>query len=190
MRVCSATGTTTCAGGSTRCGRSRPPPKSSRATRPKSSPSGGPRQAERRSCQDMKQQLFTLVKLLVSIGLLAFLVAKVGLADIISIATSADYRYLVAAIVLWFGSVFFSVWKWQLMLNAQGIAVPFRALLAHYYIGLFFNNFLPMVGQDVVRGYGIARYTERAHEVAVSVLVDRLVGLIAFIVGGAVMSVV
>jgi uncharacterized protein (TIRG00374 family) len=138
----------------------------------------------------MKQHLFTFLKLVVSVGLLAFLVARVGLADIVSIATAADYRFLAAAIILWFGSVFFSVWKWQVMLAAQGIAVPFRALLAHYYIGLFFNNFLPLVGQDVVRGYGIARYTERAHEVAVSVLVDRLVGLIAFIVGGAVMSVV
>jgi glycosyltransferase 2 family protein len=122
--------------------------------------------------------------------LLVFLVVKVGVADIVAIAAGADYRFLVAAILLWFGSVFFSVWKWQVMLEAQGIKVPFGALLSHYYIGLFFNNFLPMVGQDVVRGYGIARYTERSHEVAVSVLVDRLIGLIAFIVGGAVMSIV
>ena len=138
----------------------------------------------------MKQFFFTVIKIVISLGLLVFLFLKVGLDDIAAIAANADYRFLVAAILLWFGSVYFSVWKWRLMLQAQGIAVPFRALLAHYYIGLFFNNFLPMVGQDVVRGYGIARYTERAHEVAVSVLVDRLIGLIAFIVGGAVMSVV
>ena len=138
----------------------------------------------------MKQHLFTVLKIIISAGLLAFLIYKVGPADIAAIAATADYRYLAAAVLLWFGSVYFSVWKWQAMLDAQGITVPFRALLAHYYIGLFFNNFLPMVGQDVVRGYGIARYTERAHEVAVSVLVDRLIGLIAFIVGGAVMSVV
>jgi uncharacterized protein (TIRG00374 family) len=138
----------------------------------------------------VKQHLFTVLKVVISAGLLAFLIYKVGPSDIAAIAATADYRYLAAAIVLWFGSVYFSVWKWQAMLDAQGIAVPFRALLAHYYIGLFFNNFLPMVGQDVVRGYGIARYTERAHEVAISVLVDRLIGLIAFIVGGALMSVV
>jgi glycosyltransferase 2 family protein len=138
----------------------------------------------------LKQHLFTALKIFISAGLLAFLVYKVGPSDIAAIAATADYRYLAVAIVLWFGSVYFSTWKWQAMLDAQGITVPFRPLLAHYYIGLFFNNFLPMVGQDVVRGYGIARYTERAHEVAISVLVDRLIGLVAFIVGGAVMSVV
>src|SRR5512143_1205982 len=138
----------------------------------------------------MRQQLFTVLKVVISLGLLAYLVWRVGLNDIIAIAAATDYRFLVAAIVLWFGSVVISVWKWDVMLKAQGIRVPFRALMAHYYIGLFFNNFLPMVGQDVVRGYGIARYTERAHEVAIAVLVDRLIGLIAFIVGGAVMSIV
>ncbi|MBI5880026.1 MAG: flippase-like domain-containing protein [Chloroflexi bacterium] len=138
----------------------------------------------------MRQHLFTAFKIIISVGLLGFLVWRVGLAELAAIAASTDYRFLLAAIVLWTGSVIFSVWKWDVMLKAQGIQVPFRALMAHYYIGLFFNNFLPMVGQDVVRGYGIARYTERAHEVAISVLVDRLVGLIAFIVGGAAMSVV
>ncbi len=138
----------------------------------------------------MKQNVFTFLKIFISIGLLVFLFWSVGPARIAAIAASADYRFLAAAVILWFGSVVFSVWKWDVMLRAQGIVVPFRALMAHYYIGLFFNNFLPMVGQDVVRGYGIARYTERTHEVAVSVFVDRLIGLLAFIVGGALMSIV
>lgn len=138
----------------------------------------------------MKQSLFTFLKIFISLALLALLFANVGLSRIAAIAAGADYRFLAAAVILWFGSVLFSVWKWDVMLRAQGIVVPFRALMAHYYIGLFFNNFLPMVGQDVVRGYGIARYTERTHEVAVSVLVDRMVGLLAFILGGAFMSLV
>ena len=133
----------------------------------------------------MKNSFFTLFKILVSLSLLCYVIWKAGPAQILNIAAQADYRWLAAAIVLWFGSVYFSVWKWDLMLKAQGIRAPFRALMEHYYIGLFFNNFLPTVGQDVVRGYGLARYTERAAEVAVSVLVDRIVGLLAFIIGGA-----
>ena len=138
----------------------------------------------------MKNSLFTFLKVFISLALLAVLFWNVGLARIAAIAANADYRYLAAAVILWFGSVVFSVWKWDVVLRAQGIVVPFRALMAHYYIGLFFNNFLPMVGQDVVRAYGIARYTERTHEVAISVLVDRMIGLLAFIMGGAVMSIV
>jgi len=53
--------------------------------------------------------------------------------------------------------------------------------LKYTFVGVFFNNFLPAnVGGDVMRGYGLARYTDRAAEAAVSVLVDRIVGLLAF----------
>jgi uncharacterized protein (TIRG00374 family) len=56
------------------------------------------------------------------------------------------------------------------------------SLLSYTFVGVFFNNFLPAnVGGDVMRGYGLARYTDRAAEAAVSVIMDRVVGLIAFI---------
>jgi uncharacterized protein (TIRG00374 family) len=61
--------------------------------------------------------------------------------------------------------------KWYILLQAQGIQVPFRAVLGYTYVGFFFNNFLPAnVGGDVVRGYGLARYTEQGAEAAVSVV--------------------
>jgi hypothetical protein len=49
-------------------------------------------------------------------------------------------------------------------------------------VGLFFGNFLPTnVGGDLVRGYDLARDTSLPAEAAISVLVDRMVGLIAFV---------
>ena len=49
------------------------------------------------------------------------------------------------------------------------------------FVGSFFNNFLPAnVGGDVMRGFGLAQYTERSAEAAVSVIVDRIIGLVAF----------
>jgi uncharacterized protein (TIRG00374 family) len=49
------------------------------------------------------------------------------------------------------------------------------------FVGSFFNNFLPAnVGGDVMRGFGLAQYTARSAEAAVSVVVDRIIGLMAF----------
>lgn len=138
----------------------------------------------------MRNALFAVLKVAISVVLLAALIWNVGPDRVAGIAAEADYRYLAAAILLWFGSVVFSVQKWNVMLHAQGIRLPYRLLLTHYYIGLFFNNFLPIVGQDVVRGYGLARDAAQAHEIAIAVLVDRMVGLLSFIVNGALMSVV
>jgi len=54
-------------------------------------------------------------------------------------------------------------------------------VLGYTFVGYFFNNFLPgNVGGDVMRGYGLARYTERTAEAALSVVVDRIVGLMAW----------
>ena len=71
--------------------------------------------------------------------------------------------------------------KWFILLKAQAIEIPFLELLSYTFVGVFFNNFLPAnVGGDVMRGYGLARYTDRTADAAVSVVVDRFVGLIAF----------
>jgi hypothetical protein len=71
--------------------------------------------------------------------------------------------------------------KWYILLKAQGIPVPLKAVTGYTFVGFFFNNFLPAnVGGDVVRGFGLARYIERGAEAAVSVIVDRVIGLAAF----------
>jgi uncharacterized protein (TIRG00374 family) len=71
------------------------------------------------------------------------------------------------------------------------VRVPFAAVLRFQFIGFFFNNILPAnVGGDVMRGYGLARYTDRTADAAVSVVVDRIVGLTAYMATAAVAAIV
>ena len=43
--------------------------------------------------------------------------------------------------------------KWQVLMRAQGVRVPFGAVLRFIFAGFFFNNFLPAnVGGDVSAG--------------------------------------
>ena len=71
--------------------------------------------------------------------------------------------------------------KWQILLRAQEVRAPFGPVLQFLYAGFFFYNFLPAnVGGDVIRGYGLARYTDRTMDAAVSVVVDRFIGLMAY----------
>jgi hypothetical protein len=46
------------------------------------------------------------------------------------------------------------------------------------------------VGGDVMRGFGLARYTERSAEAAVSVIVDRIIGLAAFMFTAVVAAII
>jgi glycosyltransferase 2 family protein len=71
-------------------------------------------------------------------------------------------------------------------MRAQGVIVPFGAVLRFIFAGFFFNNFLPAnVGGDVVRGFSLARYTDRGADAAVSVIVDRVIGLMAYMTTAA-----
>ena len=131
----------------------------------------------------LKSRLLTLLKGAVSLGLIAFLFLRMDLSQLGGILRQAEYLYLLPAALLFLAAMTNSALKWYILLRAQGIRVPFRAVLSYTYVGFFFNNFLPAnVGGDVMRGYGLARHTEQITEAAISVIVDRVVGMVAFMI--------
>ncbi len=137
----------------------------------------------------MKDKLLNILKIIISLGLIIYLFSRVDMKAVGATLARANVLYFIVALILYFGAVTVGCVKWKLLLNAQGIEVPFVSLLSFTFVGLFFGNFvLPIVAGDVVRGYDLARYTTRAAEAAVSVFVDKLVGLIAFLIAATVMS--
>ncbi len=139
----------------------------------------------------MKDRLITLLKIVVSLGLIIYLFTRIDLAQVGDALRSANYWYLLPAALLYLGAMSNAGLKWYILLRAQGIQIPFRAVLSYTYVGFFFNNFLPAnVGGDLMRGYGLARYTAQATEAAVSVVVDRIVGLMAFMSSAVVAALV
>lgn len=144
----------------------------------------------------MKDKLITAVKAIISVGLMAYLLYRF-LSDpqdrdvLLTTLTTANYWYLVLAVALFVVAVITNAIKWYILLRAQGIVVPLKALTNYTFVGFFFNNFLPAnVGGDVMRGFGLARYTERSAEAAVSVIVDRIIGLAAFMFTAVVAAVI
>jgi uncharacterized protein (TIRG00374 family) len=134
----------------------------------------------------LKDKLVTALKALISLGLMAYLLYRFlsnpNDRDILSTTlATANYGYLFLGLALFIIAIITNALKWFILLKAQGIPVPLSALINYTFVGFFFNNFLPAnVGGDVMRGFGLARYTERSAEAAVSVIVDRIIGLMAF----------
>ncbi|MCL4298368.1 MAG: flippase-like domain-containing protein [Anaerolineae bacterium] len=134
----------------------------------------------------MKAKLITTLKVIISLGLMAYLFYRFlsnpqDRAVLLTTLTTANYVYLLLALALFVLAVITNAIKWYILLRAQGILVPLSALTNYTFVGFFFNNFLPAnVGGDVMRGFGLARYTARSAEAAVSVIVDRIIGLMAF----------
>jgi len=130
----------------------------------------------------LKTRLVNLLKILVTLALLAFILTRVDLQLVAGIIARADLPLLLLATAMYFFAIFLSAVKWQILVKAQAIDASLGDLLAFTLMALFFGNVLPSnVGGDVIRAYDLARVTKgRAEAAAISVVVDRLMGLFAF----------
>ena len=102
-----------------------------------------------------------------------------GQRELYGLITSIDRVYfalsLAASVVLNLSSSI----KWHMLLRSRAIPVKLGQLLGYYYIGKFFNLFLPTsIGGDVVRIYKLAKTTGKTDEAVASVFVERFTGMI------------
>jgi len=78
-------------------------------------------------------------------------------------------------------SMVYAVFRWRALLRGAGLRADLRETTRLAWVGLFFNQVLPMgqVGGDVVKAYALAKnHPGRRGRAVVSVLFDRGVGLI------------
>lgn len=128
----------------------------------------------------MNRSLLLLVKVAISAGLLAYLLASVDLADISRHFREGDGRLFGVAVAIYAIVVVLSTLRWKVLLDALGGHSRFSALTQSYLISAFFANFLPSnVGGDVVRVREAAR-AAGSHTASLTVAaMDRVVGFIA-----------
>jgi len=137
----------------------------------------------------MKNLIWNIFKITVTLAIILFLFSRVDLAVMAQHLARANFLLLLVALALYFLAITIGALKWQVVVRAQNIHVPLGNLLVYAFVGLFFGNLLPSnIGGDVVRAYGLVRATGRAEAAAISVLVDRLMGLVAWFGAAVVMA--
>ncbi len=73
--------------------------------------------------------------------------------------------------------------RWWYLLRSQSIFIRFWSAVRLHFLGLFYNNCMPgAVGGDLVRAWYVTRHTEKKFEAALSVFVDRIIGLMSTMV--------
>lgn len=127
----------------------------------------------------VKKTVLTLLKTIVSLGILAYIFTKVvDIRQLWSKLLEANWYYVTAAIIGYFLVQGLSAYRWQLLLKPQGIVIPFRKILAFYFLGMYFNFFLPSaIGGDVFKVYYLNKETNRLSSSTASVFFDRDIGM-------------
>lgn len=118
-----------------------------------------------------------LIRVVISIGLLTFVLWWVGPKSVWEAVQQCDpataLKYLpLLGLIGCIGAL-----RWRLLLHSQEIDITFWEALKLTWLGFFFCNFLPGLTGDVVKGVYAARHTPHKTRAAISILVDRIVGM-------------
>lgn len=130
----------------------------------------------------MKKTAITVLKIAVSLGILALILRKVDFNELWKELRTAHASYVIASAALYLGVQALSAYRWYGLLKPIGVDTPYRKILSFYLLGMYFNFFLPTaIGGDAVRVYYLNKETKRLSRSTASVFLDRDIGMAALL---------
>jgi uncharacterized protein (TIRG00374 family) len=118
------------------------------------------------------------VKLTVSTALMVFLVRRIPPGELSELAHRMDHGFMLAAVAVFLTSNVAGWLQWHVLLRASGVHLSRARTFRFYFVGLFFNNFLPAnIGGDAVKVYDVSRLGASVYQVIAVTLLDRLLGV-------------
>ncbi|MBN1154215.1 flippase-like domain-containing protein [candidate division KSB1 bacterium] len=106
-----------------------------------------------------------------------FLLYSIGFNKILNQLIHMDLTWFIIGLAIFTLSNFLGSWQWYLILGSSNLKISFDRVLAFYYSGLFFNNFLiGYIGGDAIRIYDVNKNTKKMAESISSVILDRFIG--------------
>jgi hypothetical protein len=132
-----------------------------------------------REYRDKKANL-KILRFLLSAVLIVILFWQIGWAKIFQSLHQVDPLAILIALVLTLISIVLSAYKWQILIFTQGFSPSLKTLTSLYFIGLFFNNFLPTsIGGDIVRIYELGKKIGHQQYAAASVIAERIIAALS-----------
>jgi uncharacterized membrane protein YbhN (UPF0104 family) len=119
-----------------------------------------------------------ILQLLFSLFLLIWLVSRAGLDHIAGTLAGIDWTWYLPAFVLFLVNLVLRTYRWFTLLKVLDDRASFGHLLYLYFLGFFFNNFIPSgFGGDIVKVVSLHQERGQGVEALSSVIMDRLTGL-------------
>jgi uncharacterized membrane protein YbhN (UPF0104 family) len=131
----------------------------------------------------LQSTVIQIFKLTLAACLIYWLIHS-GRLDFNSLTQLLHWQFLIPCMACTGLSLFIASERWRKLLLAQNLIVPIASTFKITLIGTLFNFAMPGgVGGDVMRGFYMAKINQQSKTAAaISVFVDRLVGLYAMII--------
>ena len=127
--------------------------------------------------------IFLVLRIAVAAGALIWVFRGQDWAQLGKAFAEMNPFFFLGSLGIFIFSQFIVAFRWWLLLRAQSIHIPFGATLRLYYLGFFYNNCMPgSLGGDMVRAWYVTKHTPKKLEAALSVFVDRIIGLMGMVI--------
>lgn len=137
--------------------------------------------------QESRRPVIMALKILVTILLFSWVLSQVDLDSLASSLSNTDLLYFSLAIASHAIAFLIFSLRWWYLYKTGDNSSKYRDTIKSYYLGLFFNNFLPTgIGGDVVRILRLRKLGYDTHILISSSLMDRILGLTSILMMGLV----
>lgn len=131
-----------------------------------------------RSQSKIRGRLANLFRIAMSAAGIAAVLLTQDLHQVAQLLGNLDWWPFVASMFLFLLGTFVRAYRWGALVWALGIKASWLRLTGLFFVGTFYNLFLPTgIGGDAIKMYELSRGEEDAAPAISSVLVDRFLGL-------------
>lgn len=125
----------------------------------------------------MKKISLFILSLVVGLALFIGVIVYIGIDEIIAAFKSFSWWIIAVTIVLGFVQLFITIFRWKLILHAQGDKVPFKKLIAPKFVGYAISFLTPglYVGGEPARAYVLKKVAGVSYSRGfASIIVDKI----------------
>jgi uncharacterized membrane protein YbhN (UPF0104 family) len=138
----------------------------------------------------VRVKLSAIMKFLLRMGfsvcLLTWLISRTNPDDLLTAFLDLSFFAWAVAFLMYLASQVIGSIRWYFLAHALDFTGPWSTYLKYYFVGMYFNLFLPTcVGGDVLKMHYISRGEPKKLRATYSILADRLFGLAAMFLLGA-----
>src|SRR2546430_10799404 len=132
----------------------------------------------------MKKILITIFQVTVTVGVLYWVYHDPNRrAQMVEALWNAEYRWVLMAMLAYLVVEAAAAFRWHVLLTVQNIHLSVPRLTGLFFIGLFYNQFLPGgTGGDIIKSYYLLKETpDKKAGALLAVVFDRFIGLVALV---------
>ncbi len=123
-----------------------------------------------------------IIRICIAVGTLAWVFKNQQWNELQHVFLGMNPALFLLCVLIFAGTQFALATRWWWLLTALSIRLKLGTTIRLHFLGLFYNNIMPSsVGGDLIKAWYAAKHTEKRIEAALSVFIDRAVGLLGLI---------